>query len=367
MNKTAVILFLYIAFFVVLSCKKSNNSEVPGSDIQRIFTGEFLENRGTHALCKTLDNHFAIVAGKGESRQLFVALLDASLNTLWEKTYGSDVDNAGGIIETSDGGLLIASNKQVSTNPMQINYGLNLLKINRTGEIIWEKNYLFESAYGQDYPIIKTPDGGFVIGVPYHIPEDSLRFYPSLFKVNSQGDSLWLKGIPGSFNCAIRDMAPAAYTGFLIAASLFIFRTDSLGELQWKAPVNAVVSAVQGSPDGSVTGLGSGNIGDDYASILTHVDGTMNVVWGNSVGKGYDIHTYNLCRSKSGDFIMTVKVSGKVQLIKTDRNGQVLATQNFDAYNACGLVEFEGMYCCYTQRLNATHTNFDLVVRKAID
>jgi hypothetical protein len=250
---------------------------------------------------------------------------------------------------------------------MQINYGLNLLKINRTGEIIWEKNYLFESAYGQDYPIIRTPDGGFVIGVPYHIPEDSLRFYPSLFKVNSQGDSLWLKGIPGSFNCVISDIEMAPDKGFLVAGSIFLCKTDSLGTLAWDADISTHLTAIHLSTDGSVTGFGPNFMSDEQVTVLIRVGGNGLVEWENAISQGYDIQTYNLCASTSGGFILTEKINGKVQMIKTDLNGQVLARQNFDAYNACGLVAYQGMYCCYTQRLNATHTNFDLVVRKGIE
>jgi hypothetical protein len=364
MNKAAFTISVFLACVVVLSCKKNTNSETPIVIQERIFTGEFLENRGTHALCKTHDNHFAIVAGKGVSRQLFVAFLDASLNTIWEKTYGSEIDNAGGIVETSDGGLLIASNKQVSTNPMQINYGLNLLKLSVTGEILWEKNYLFESSRGQDYPVVQTSDGGFVIGVSYHIPDDSLHFYPTLFKVNHQGDSLWLKGIPGSFNCFVSDIALATDQGFLVAGSIFLYKTDSLGKPEWDAAISTRISAIQVSTDCSVMGFGPNYMGDEQVTFLSKVSGNGQVVWESAISQGYDIHTYSICPSTTGGFVMTEKINGKVHLIKTDQTGQVLSTQNLDAYNACGLFAFQGKYCCYTQRLNATHTNFDLVVRK---
>jgi hypothetical protein len=362
MNKAIAIISLFVVCFCLLSCKKDRSEDETTSAQQKIITGEFLYNRGIHALIKTHDHNFAIVATKGQSRQLFVAMLNSSLNILWEKSFGADIDNAGGIIESNDGGLVIASNKQVSGNPHQINYCLNLLKLSQTGDILWEKNYLFESSYGADYPILQTSDGGFIISVSYHIPDDTCRFYPSLFKISQQGDSLWLKGIPELFNCFGHDIGITPDQGFLVSGPCALSRTDSLGNQKWSTGMGSHMTSLQVLQDGSAVVLGSKSNDASHESTLTKVDANGNIVWESTFMNGWDIQDYNLCQSAGSGFVITEKVNGMVKLIKTDSAVHKLAEKNLDCFSSCGLVPVQGMFCVYTYKLNASKQYFDLII-----
>jgi hypothetical protein len=362
MNKAISIIGLFFVCFCLFSCKKDSSNDESTAEKQLIIEGEFRDNRGIHSLFKTHDNNFAIVARKGESRQLFVAMLNSSLNLLWQKSFGSDIDNAGGIIESIDGGLVIASNKQVSNNPYQINYCLNLLKLSHAGDILWEKNYLFESAHGTEYPILQTSDGGFVICVPYHIPDDTSRFYPSLFKINHQGDSLWLKGIPELFNCFGHDIGITPDQGFLVSGPCGLSRTDSLGNLKWSSGKGSHMTSLQVLQDGSAVVLGSkyGNTG--FESTLTKVDVNGTIVWENIFMNGWDIQDYNLCQSAGDGFVITEKVNGIVKLIKTDNTGNKISEKNLDCFSSCGLVPAQDMYCSFTYKVNTSKQYFDLII-----
>jgi hypothetical protein len=362
MNKAISIICLLVVCTCLFSCQKNSSNDESISEKQKIIEGEFRDNRGIHSLIKTHDNNFAIVARKGESRQLFVARLNSSLNILWEKSFGSDIDNAGGIIESNDGGLVIASNKQVSNNPYQINYCLNLLKLSHTGDILWEKNYLFESGYGTEYPILQTSDGGFIICVPYHVPDDTCRFYPTLFKIGQQGDSLWSKGIPEHFNCVGLDIGIAPDHGFLVTGPCSLSRTDSLGNLKWDGGLISHMSSLQVLQDGSVVVLGSKSGNSGFESVLTKVDVNGDIVWERILMNGWDMESYNLGQSVGNGFVITEKVNGTVKLIKTDNTGNKVSEKNLDCYSSCGLVPVQGMYCIYTNKVNTSKQYFDLII-----
>ncbi len=363
MNTAIRIASLLIMCLFLFSCHKNNDNE--GEDTAEkklVITGEFHDNNGTHSLCKTNDNNFVIIARRGESRQLYVARLNSSLAILWENSIGQDIDNAGGIIASTDGGLIIASNKQVSNNPVQINYGLNLLKLNHSGDILWEKNYRFESYNGQEYPIIQTTDGGFIIGVSYHIPEDPGRFYPTLFKVDSHGDSLWIKAIPDLFNCPVTDIGMTPDHGFLVSGPCALSRTDSLGNLIWSNTFGVHIRSLSALQDGSAVTLGNRYEENGWESVLLKVDTHGNTVWESLLMTGYYNESFNLCESAGSGFVVTEQNNYEVHLIKTDQNGKKISERNLDCYSSCGLVPSQGMYCCYTYRLNSSHLHFDLVV-----
>lgn len=361
MKKAIPIVFLIVAGVCFFSCKKNNGNDESTSEKQLIIEGEFHDNNAIHSLCKTHDDNFAIVACKGESRQLFVAMLNSSLNILWEKSIGSDIDNAGGIIETNDGGLVIASNKQVSENPYQSNYCLNLLKLNDAGEILWERNYQFESFYGQEYPFVQTTDGGFIIGVTYHIPDDPYRFYPTLFKIDHKGDSLWLKGIPDLFNCMVTDIGIAADNGFFVSGPCALCRADSLGNLTWKFGHGSHIKSLTVQQDGSVVTLGIRH-GDEYESVLTKVDGNGNTVWESILTTGWYAESYNICQNAGNGFVVTEQHDNGVFLIKTDQNGKKISERNLECSRSCGLIQYRNMYCCFTCRPNSTKLHLDLVI-----
>lgn len=362
MNKVISIICLFVVCYCLYSCKKKSSSDESTSGKQKIIEGEFRDNSGIHSLCKTHDNNFAIVARKGESRQLFVAMLNSSLSILWEKSFGSDIDNAGGIIESNDGGLVIASNKQVSNNPYQINYCLNLLKLSHTGDILWEKNYLFENGQGEEYPILQTSDGGFIICVSYHIPDDTCRCYPSLFKISQQGDSLWLKGIPEHFNCLEHDIGIAPDQDFLVSGNCSLSRTDSQGNLNWDIWLISHMSSLQVLQDGSVVVLGNKYGNSGFESVLTKVDVNGNIVWESTLMTGWDLKSYNLCQSVGNGFVVTEKINDIVKLIKTDNAGNKLSEKNLDCFSSCGLIPVQEMYCSYTCKVNTSKQYFDLII-----
>ncbi len=110
-----------------------------------------------------------------ESKDLYLVKIDTSGEKIWERVYGSPNSNEiGHYIKKCEEGYIIVGEKDEN---------LYIVRIDGNGEILWEKVYNGRIGYCVD----KTSDG-FLIGgskIIYGIP------YMYLLKINENGDSLW--------------------------------------------------------------------------------------------------------------------------------------------------------------------------------
>ncbi len=108
---------------------------------------------GGYLIAGTTDSY-----GNG-SKDLLIIKLDKNGNLMWSKVYGgAGSENAYTVIETSDGGYIVAG----ATD--SFGAGLNdgwLIKIDNNGTIVWEKTY-GGSANDILWSVKETQDGGFV-------------------------------------------------------------------------------------------------------------------------------------------------------------------------------------------------------------
>ncbi len=361
MNKCVTLLTLLIFSFFTFSCKKNSDSE-PVIQTKRVIEGEFSSNYGYESLCKTTDNNIVIVAKKGYPYHLYVAMMNSSLDILWEKTFTSEIDNAGGITASSDGGVVIASDQYVPNGMHDVNYCLNLKKLNSKGDLQWEKNYWFNSGFGHLYPIRQTSDKGFVIGVEYFISDTSLLNYPTLFKVNEQGDSLWSKGIPVLFNCIGRDIGLAPDGGFLVSGPCSVYKTDSLGNLEWRNEDAYGATTLQVLQDGSFVVLRQNQFARQDYAILYRADANGHKTWEMIYTDQEALNVYNLFPSKENGFVFTQYNFGPMKMIKTDNNGTKLSEKIIGSNGSMGIVLLQNKYCCYCYEYNTSTHYLNLVI-----
>ncbi len=110
----------------------------------------------------------------------------------WQKSYEVNASDVGGNIrtlkQTSDGNYIIAGER--------ISYGSGpdawILKLNPSGDIIWQKNYQLNK---DDYvgSIVQTTDGGYLLGGSTKPEAASSDLF--VLRLNSDGDLLWNKKI----------------------------------------------------------------------------------------------------------------------------------------------------------------------------
>lgn len=187
-----------------------------------------------YAFCETPDGGYIFVGYKnGPSGwykgDLWILKTDATLDTLWTRTYGVAGEDYGiSIKPTLDSCYIIAGVTSPSGNK-----DLWLVKVDISGDIVWQKTYgyaLEDVAYG----VSPTQDSGYIItgyvdGIGQWTAGDLW-----LLKTDGQGDTLWTQRYGGPGEDFGFDVYPAYNNGYAIAgrraADIWFLRMDSLGD-----------------------------------------------------------------------------------------------------------------------------------------
>ncbi|WP_426278852.1 T9SS type A sorting domain-containing protein [Chryseobacterium sp. S-02] len=158
----------------------------------------------------------------------WVLKLDSTGNLQWQKTFGgSGTDNAQSVIQTSDGGYMVAGFSRSGNGLVHDHYG-NLytndawiIKLDASGNIIWKKS---KGGTGNDVAnfIKEMPDGGYVFagysssddGDAAGNPTGSANFW--IVKINNNGNVIWQKSMGGSLGDFGQSMSQTLDGGFVM-------------------------------------------------------------------------------------------------------------------------------------------------------
>jgi hypothetical protein len=281
--------------FVVGGTTSINNSQTQGAFLMKLSSqGSVVWAQTDGALCipyptnvpaftHTSDNGFAIAGellefcSQGKSFG-YLYKTDSIGKPMWMKTYTASIsspsDNIQALIQTQDGGYLLAGAVLIKTNPKgdtlwTKKYGIpirsvkqtadsgyilaggtpaSLLKITSTGMLSWAKTYGPSSTLINS--VQQTLDGGYVLaGESVQLDSQGDAF---VVKTNSTGDTLWTKtygGIGPDYASSIASCAGQGLvmSGFTNQGGIFLLRLDSLGTSSCSALKNAL-AAVSISP-----------------------------------------------------------------------------------------------------------------------
>ncbi|PZU04864.1 MAG: hypothetical protein DI622_19670 [Chryseobacterium sp.] len=154
--------------------------------------------------------------------------LDSTGNLQWQKTFGgSGTDNAQSVIQTSDGGYMVAGLSRSGNGLVHDHYG-NLftndawiIKLDGNGNIIWKKS---KGGTGNDVAtfIKEMSDGGYVFagysssddGDAAGNPAGSANFW--IVKINNNGNVIWQKSMGGSLGDFGQSMSQTSDGGFIM-------------------------------------------------------------------------------------------------------------------------------------------------------
>ncbi|HEX2786587.1 MAG TPA: T9SS type A sorting domain-containing protein [Ignavibacteria bacterium] len=196
---------------------------------------------------------------------IYIVKINSNGLLLWTKTFGgSGADNANCIIQTSDGGYIVAG----STN----SFGAGLLdvmvlKINFTGNLEW-----FKVFGGEDIDfansIIQTSDNSYIIaGETYSFGSGGEDMY--IIKLDSGGNFVWNKAIGGFGDDRASCIVPTFDGGYAVAGrttsygagfnDVFIMKLNESGLVMWSKTVgtstgDAAFSIIQTNDSGFVLG-----------------------------------------------------------------------------------------------------------------
>jgi hypothetical protein len=181
-------------------------------------------------------------AGTDGDPDYVIIKMDAAGNVQWSKRYGdSNHEFARSVIETSDGGYIVAGHKGESFFP-EGNADAWILKLDAAGEIQWSQLY-GDSGYDCAYSILEVAPGEYVFAGETQPNVNGRLGLPDVWvvKIGPYGALEWNKNYGDTKYNAAYAIAPRMDGGFVLTGitdnglyrdDVYVIRLDSSGERQ---------------------------------------------------------------------------------------------------------------------------------------
>ncbi len=258
----------------------------------------------------------------------------------WQKNYGgSFYDKAESIIETNEGGYVIAGHSQSSNHDLTSNlgnYDCWIIKINNTGGIVWKKT-LGGSGYDYFRKIIKTPDNGYLcIGESNSPNGDIVAPFGQIdywvIKINDAGTIEWKKNYGGSSNDWGNSVCLTNDANYIIAGhsesndqnsssqiggiDFWVLKINPTGNIIWKKKYGGLqydfLSSIIQTQDGGYAICGysastSGHFLQNMGGLdvwVVKIDVEGNIQWKNNFGGSLDDFSRAIIEDIDGNFVV---------------------------------------------------------------
>ncbi|WP_332448713.1 SdrD B-like domain-containing protein [Methanoculleus sp.] len=161
-----------------------------------------------------------VVAGSTESAgagtaDIWVVRLDESGDEVWNRTFGSPDDDTGReVITTSDGNLLVAGTFTERPDNTTVDTDVLLLKLTPDGEVVWNWIYGDFGVNESANAVIETADGGYLVAgeTGFSGVNDTDAW---LVATDAEGAVAWSKTFggenPGAAAASVIEIAPGNY------------------------------------------------------------------------------------------------------------------------------------------------------------
>ncbi len=339
---------------------------------------------------------------RGNGSDYWIIKLDRDGEKVWDKTLGgSSHDNAQSIVATSDGGFVIAGNslsgysgdKTSGTNDFTSCW---LVKINSSGQKVWDKQF---DGYDRDTKvssIIKTSDNGFVVvgSTPINYLSTSYR----IVKLDNLGNVVWRRTIGSLDTDRAKSVVETNDGGFLVVGDSYhgisgdktntgmgggfnpwMVKLNSSGQKLWDKALStkesaftaSIISAANGgyiiagyssswygiSGDKSEAGKG----GDDYWVIK--IDDSGQKIWDKTIGSNGTDVAQSIAATLDGEFVIAGYSYGGISADKTQssRGGDgdywvVKITDGSGSSTSISTPSFSGTAFCANTTLSVSFT-----------
>lgn len=197
-----------------------------------------------------------------EDMNVNIIKLDEQGNKIWDRTYGgNETEEATEIIETKDGGFLVAGHSDSYSENVNES-DIWLLKINANGEREWEKAFKTHEIIDEAHGVIETAEGDFiVVGNTTSLLDGNTDAI--VLKINNKGEQIWQKIIGGEKSQHANHIVRNA-DGYAIIGSaeilkkrweMWVFAIDNEGNMLWQQNYggsdNEMGNTLVQNPDGS--------------------------------------------------------------------------------------------------------------------
>lgn len=305
------------------------------------------------AIDQTSDGGF-IIAGSSNSNDSYISgnhgasdyliiKMDESGEIEWQKCLGgSGYDGANAIVQTSDGGYIVAGYSNSNDGDVSGNhsgYDYWIVKLDAFGNLVWQKSL---GGYGEDIAssIDQTSDGGYIVaghswsnaGGDITGNHGGTDYW--IVKLSTDGNLIWQKSLGGSANDVCFSIEDADDGGFLMAGfsasnnndvsgnhgggDYWIVKLNMDGALVWEKTLGGssqenafsikkshdgigyLVGGTAYSNDGDV----SGNFSEPPNSWIIKIDLSGNLIWQKSFGGNLDDAVWSIEPLNDGGFVV---------------------------------------------------------------
>jgi cysteine-rich repeat protein len=308
-------------------CDDGNNASGDGCSAscvveanQTVFAKTFASTyyaSTARSVVQTSDGGYVMAGSKGDTSSEYSALIikaDSAGNQTWEKVFESYYDkSAYSIQQTSDGGYIFCGYSESSN----YNDRFWIVKLDSSGIKTWEKTPTENSSVA--FSVIQTSDGGYIAAGG--IWGNNASYYAAwIVKMNSTGDTVWQKTFGGVSSDYMAYSIKQTPDGGYIAAGqnsldsydadidFWVVRLDSSGNKIWEKTYgddyySEGARDILATQDGGYL-IGGSTTYDYYNSWLVKIDSSGNKMWARTSGSSdyYDF-TYSVAPANDGSYI----------------------------------------------------------------
>lgn len=360
-----------------------------GSDWDEAY--DILQLNDGYFIFGGVDSNDGDISFNHGGQDMWLVKIDNSGGLIWEKCYGgSDLEtgdrvlNSVGSIDYFLVGSSSSNNGDISNNPYPGTRNLWVVKIDSSGNILWDRIIGNEIGYIYEINATSTSDGGLVIAAQIDSQGGDITSYFGgydgwLIKLDSDGQTEWDQAIGSSTDFEfINEIIQTSDGGYLAGLygtpqgagtgnvecvtestskpDAILFKLDSNGNKEWEQCYGGsggdglicmieiddgyLVGALGGSNDGDLQGSGWHGELDIW---LIRIDFTGNILWQKCYGGTRDEFPRKIFQTNDGDFIIigvTVSQNGDVSgnhsvseydndiwVIKVNSDGELISQQ----------------------------------------
>lgn len=303
----------------------------------------------------------------------WIVKLDDNGNIQWQESFGgSEIDIATSILQLSDSSYIVAGHTYSQNGDVSNNHGLFtsdfwIVKLDINGNLEWEESYggsMFEFAQ----EIIETHDGGYLVaGVSSSndgdvtVNKGSMDYW--IVKIDMNESLQWQKSYGGSGNDGVYSAKQTNDNGFIIAGytdsqdgdvsnaygayDYWIIKTDSVGNLQWEKTLGGtatdIAHCVELTADGGyiIAGASSSNDFDVTGNNgfsdfwIVKLDAGGNLQWQKALGGSNFDEAKSISPTSDGGYVVTGRAKSNdgdltinngdfdYWIVKLDANGSI--------------------------------------------
>ncbi len=334
----------------VATAKPSQNP-APSLSWSKLYSGATAVDGWPYIVIQTCDGGFAIAGRQATGSGNFAFWLlktNAKGQLQWSKTYGgSSYSKVVTLIQTQDGGYLLGGDTWAYSGF----YDAFLIKTNAQGDMNWSKVY---GGSGVDtvLSVLQTKDGGYIwAGDTSSFGSGGYDFW--VVRIDTTGNIIWDKTYGGTSDDVANRIIPTADGGYAVfgstwsysarSADWWLVKIDSNGNKQWDKSYDGNgwddPRATLQTCDGGYVMFGStasGVLSSDMKIWLVKADNSGNLLWSKTYGgSGTEQAGWSLINTKDGGFAFVGRTTSlgaggnDFWFVKTNSNGVLQFNQTY--------------------------------------